>query len=186
MVYFYLFYEFFKIGLFAVGGGMATVPFLLDLATKYDWYTASEFANMVAISQSTPGPVGINMATYAGYEAGGVLGAFVATLGLVTPAFFIIMLIAKFMQNFSDNHIVKAVFTGIRPVVAALILCAVWELCALSLFTTSSTGTLVPIYINIVIAIALFACMQVKQWKKIHPLWWILIGAILGVILNLN
>ncbi len=186
MVYFYLFYEFFKIGLFAVGGGMATVPFLLDLADKYNWYTASEFANMVAISQSTPGPVGINMATYAGYEAGGVLGAIIATLSLVTPALFIIMLIAKFMQNFSDNATVKAVFTGIRPVVAALILCAVWELCELSLFATTTTGTLSPIYINILIAIILFSCMQIKKLKNIHPLWWILIGSIAGIALNLN
>ncbi len=186
MVYFYLFYEFFKIGLFAIGGGMATVPFLLDLADKYNWYTASEFANMVAISQSTPGPVGINMATYAGYEAGGILGAIIATLALVSPALVIIMLIAKFMQDFSDNHIVKAVFSGIRPVVAALILCAVWELCALSLFVTTTEGALVPIFINILIAVALFGCMQIKKLKKIHPLWWILIGAILGIILHLN
>lgn len=186
MVYLYLFYEFFKIGLFAVGGGMATVPFLLDLAEKYDWYTASEFANMVAISQSTPGPVGINMATYAGYEAAGILGSLVATLGLVMPAFFIIMLIARFMRDFSDNHIVKAVFTGIRPVVAALILCAVWELCALSLFTTTDAGSFSPIYINIGIAVMLFGCMQIKKLKKIHPLWWILIGALVGIALNLS
>lgn len=186
MVYIYLYYEFFKIGLFAVGGGMATVPFLLDLATKYNWYTASEFANMVAISQSTPGPVGINMATYAGYEAGGILGALIATLGLVTPAFFIIMLIARFMRDFSDNKTVKAVFTGIRPVVAALILCAVWELCQLSLFTTTAEGTLSPIYINIIISVILFGCMQIKKLKKLHPLWWILIGALAGIALNLG
>ncbi len=185
MIYVQLFVEFFKIGLFAVGGGMATVPFLLDLATKYDWYTTAEFANMVAISQSTPGPVGINMATYAGFEAGGVLGAFVATFGLISPALVIIMVIAKFMQDFSDNPTVKAVFTGIRPVVAALIFYAVWELCKLTLFLTNTDGSISPIYINIVICVGLFGLMQLKQLKKLHPLWWILAGAIIGIVLQL-
>ncbi|MFI3172345.1 MAG: chromate transporter [Eubacteriales bacterium] len=185
MVYIQLFIEFFKIGLFAVGGGMATVPFLIDLTTKYDWYTTAEFANMVAISQSTPGPVGINMATYAGFEAGGVFGAFIATMGLVSPALVIIMLIAKFMQNFSENNTVKAVFIGIRPVVAALILCAVWELCKLSLFLFETDGSYTPITINIIMCVVLFSCMQIKQLKKLHPLWWILIGSLLGILLKL-
>ena len=185
MIYLQLFAEFFKIGLFAVGGGMASVPFLLDLADKYDWYTTAEFANMVAISQSTPGPVGINMATYAGYEAGGILGACIATFGLVAPALVIIMIIAKFMQNFSDNPTVKAIFSGIRPVVAALILCAVWELCMLTLFVTNADKSTSPILVNIIVCIILFAFMQIKQLKKIHPLWWILIGAIAGIVLQL-
>ncbi len=185
MIYIVLFYEFFKIGLFAIGGGMATIPFLIDLAGKYDWYTTAEFANMVAISQSTPGPVGVNMATYAGYEAAGILGGFVATLGLVTPAFFIIVLIAKFMQNFSHNKIVKAVFTGIRPVVAALIFLATWELCLLTFFITSEDGSLIPILINIIVCLGLFGLMQLKKLKKLHPLWWVLIGACLGMLLQL-
>ncbi len=185
MIYITLFYEFFKIGLFALGGGMATIPFLIDLAGKYDWYTTAEFANMVAISQSTPGPVGINMATYAGYEAAGLFGGFIATMGLVTPAFFIIVVIAKFMQNFSDNKIVKAVFTGIRPVVAALILLATWELCTLSFFITETDGSYTPILINIIIGLGLFGLMQLKKLKKMHPLWWVLIGTVLGIVLQL-
>ena len=80
MIYLSLAYEFFKMGLFAIGGGMATLPFLMDLTTKYDWYTASELANMIAISESTPGPVGVNMATYAGYQAAGIPGALVSPL----------------------------------------------------------------------------------------------------------
>lgn len=185
MILFTLFYEFFQIGLFAIGGGMASVPFLIELAGKYNWYTIEEFANMVAISQSTPGPVGINMATYAGYEAAGVLGGCIATLGLVTPSLIIIMIIARFMQDFSDNATVKAVFSGIRPVVAALIFAAVWQLCELSLFTTTETG-MSPIYINIVLAILFFGCMQIKKLKKIHPLWWILAGSIAGIIFQLG
>ena len=121
MIYLILAYEFFKIGLFSIGGGMATLPFLMDLTNKYDWFTVSELTNMVAISESTPGPVGINMATYAGYNAAGVLGAVVATLALTAPAWIIIIVIAKFLENFSENTNVKAAFYGIRPAVAALI-----------------------------------------------------------------
>ena len=121
MIYLILAYEFFKIGLFSIGGGMATLPFLMDLTGKYDWFTISELTNMVAISESTPGPVGINMATYAGYNAAGVPGAIVATLALTAPAWIIIILIAKFLENFSENRNVKAAFYGIRPAVAALI-----------------------------------------------------------------
>lgn len=121
MIYFQLFYEFFKIGLFAIGGGMATLPFLMDLTARYDWYTKAELTNMIAISQSTPGPVGINMATYAGYNAAGIPGAVVATLSLVAPALVIIMVIAKFLADFNENKTVQAAFYGIRPTVAALI-----------------------------------------------------------------
>ena len=90
MVYLQLFIEFFKIGLFAVGGGLATIPFLMDLPEKYDWYTKADMASMLAISESTPGPVGINMATYAGYNAAGISGGIVATLSLVHPTLLII------------------------------------------------------------------------------------------------
>ena len=106
MIYLTLFYEFFKIGLFAVGGGIATLPFLMDLTDKYDWYTASELTNMIAISESTPGPVGINMATYAGYQAAGIGGAIVATVSLVLPALIIIVIVARFMKKFYDNSTV--------------------------------------------------------------------------------
>ena len=185
MIYLTLFGEFFLIGLFAIGGGMATVPFLIDLTTRYDWYTASEFTNMVAVSQSTPGPVGINMATYAGYEAAGIPGALIATLGLITPALFIMMLIAKFMQNFSERKLVKHIFTGIRPVVAALILYAAWELCGLTLFTSTTTQSFVPLYDNLLLCVLLFACMQYKKLAKVHPLIWILIGAVVGIVFSL-
>lgn len=184
MIYLTLFYEFFKIGLFSIGGGMATIPFLIDLSGKYGWYTTSEFANMVAISQSTPGPVGINMATYAGFQAGGIPGALTATLSLVLPALVIIMVIAKFMQNFSDNPYVKAVFNGIRPTVAALILYAVLELCKISLFTVIDS-TYTPNYISIAICIVLFGLMEIPKLKNLHPLVWIAAGAVLGIVFKL-
>ena len=121
MIYFQLFYEFFKIGLFALGGGLATLPFLYNLAAKYPWFDASMLPNMIAVSESTPGPIGVNMATYAGYSAAGISGGIVATLGLVTPSIIIIMIIAGFLNKFQENLYVKSAFYGLRPAVTALI-----------------------------------------------------------------
>ena len=95
IVYLQLFFEFFKVGLFAIGGGLATLPFLNNLAGKYSWFNHSMLADMVAVSQATPGPIGINMATYAGFEAAGVLGSIIATVSLVLPSFIIIIIIAN-------------------------------------------------------------------------------------------
>lgn len=184
MIYLTLAFEFFKIGLFSIGGGMATLPFLMDLTTKYDWYTASELANMVAISESTPGPVGINMATYAGYNAAGIPGALVATLALTAPALIIIYIIARFLENFSENPTVKSVFYGIRPTVAALIGYAVWELLRIALVTVTN-GTPHINITNVLICIGTFALLQIKQLKKLHPLIWIIAGAVIGILLKM-
>ena len=184
MIYLTLAFEFFKIGLFSVGGGMATLPFLMDLTTKYDWYTASELANMVAISESTPGPVGINMATYAGYHAAGIPGALVATLSLTAPALFIIVIIAKFLENFSENAMVKGAFYGIRPVVAALIGYAVWELLKIALVTGENGVTQVN-YTSVIICLVTFVLLQIKILGKLHPLVWIVAGALIGIVFKM-
>lgn len=184
MIYLTLAYEFFKIGLFSIGGGMATLPFLMDLTSKYDWYTAGELANMIAISESTPGPVGINMATYAGYNAAGVPGAVVATLSLTAPALFIIVIIAKFLENFSEQPTVKAVFYGIRPTVAALIGYAVWELLKIALMSAAGGAAHID-YTNTFICIGALLLLQVKKLQKLHPLVWILAGAVIGIVLKL-
>lgn len=184
MIYLTLAFEFFKIGLFSVGGGMATLPFLMELASKYDWYTASELTNMVAISESTPGPVGINMATYAGYNAAGVPGALVATLSLTAPALIIIVLIARFLSSFSENTTVKAVFYGIRPAVAALIAYAVWELLKIALVTVTN-DTIQLDYTGIAVCAGAFLLMQIKQLKKLHPLMWIIAGAVIGIVFQM-
>ena len=167
MIYLILAYEFFKIGLFSIGGGMATLPFLMDLTNKYDWFTVSELTNMVAISESTPGPVGINMATYAGYNAAGVLGAVVATLALTAPAWIIIIVIAKFLENFSENTNVKAAFYGIRPAVAALIGYAVWELLKIAVVSVENGKVDVNV-INVVVCAAAFGLLQVKKLGKLQ------------------
>lgn len=184
MIYLTLAYEFFKIGLFSIGGGMATLPFLMDLTAKYDWFTASELANMVAISESTPGPVGVNMATYAGYNAAGVSGAIVATLALTAPAIIIISIIAKFLENFSENATVKSVFYGIRPTVAALIGYAVFELLKIAIMTTVN-GHIQFDYLSIAICLIVVALLQIRQLKKLHPLIWILAGAVLGIVFKM-
>lgn len=184
MIYLTLAYEFFKMGLFAVGGGMATVPFLMDLTTKYDWFTASELANMIAISESTPGPVGVNMATYAGYQAAGISGALVATLSLTAPALLIMIMIAKFLANFSENPTVKAAFYGIRPAVAALIGYAVWELLKIALVSVENGVSHIN-YLNVVICLGTLGLLQIKKLKKLHPLVWIVAGAVVGVVLKL-
>lgn len=184
MIYLTLAYEFFKIGLFSVGGGMATIPFLMELTSKYDWFTASELANMVAISESTPGPVGVNMATFAGYHAAGIPGALIATLSLTAPALIIIVIIARFLENFSESNTVKAVFYGIRPTVAALIGYAVWELLKITLMSTVN-GTVQPDYTSAIICIGAFLLMQVEKFKKLHPIIWIVIGAVIGIVLEL-
>ena len=184
MIYLTLFIEFFKIGLFSIGGGMATLPFLMELTTKYDWFTASELSNMVAISESTPGPVGINMATFAGFHAAGIPGAIVATLSLTLPALVIIIVIARFLENFSENPTVKAIFYGIRPTVAALIGYAVFELLKIALLTITDTGYQAD-YTGIVVCLAAFLLLQVKHLKNLHPLIWIAGGAVAGIVLKL-
>ena len=175
-----LFGEFFKIGLFAVGGGPATLPFLMDLTEKYDWYTMQQLTNMVAISESTPGPIGLNMATYAGVQTMGVFGGLVATTGLVLPSIIVITIIAKFMEGFSENRFVKAAFYGIRPAVTALIASAVWGICKVSLFTENG-GQMLPEVKTIVLCILIFGLLQIKKLNKLHPIVWILSAAVIGV-----
>jgi len=184
MIYLSLFYEFFKIGLFAVGGGMATIPFLMELPEKYAWFTTSELVNMIAVSESTPGPIGINMATYAGYQAAGVLGAFTATLSLVTPAIIIIIIIAKFLENFSENPTVKAAFYGIRPTVAALIGYAVFQLIKVTLFAVTASGYQ-PDFTGLLVCAVIFVLLQWPKLAKLHPILWLLGGAAAGIILKL-
>jgi len=176
-----LFISFFKIGLFAVGGGPATIPYLMDLTQTKDWFTMQELTDMIAISESTPGPLGLNMATYAGYAAAGPLGGLIASLGLVFPSVVVIIIIAKFLQNFSDNKYVKAAFFGIRPAVTALIAMAVYNLCKVSLFVETESG-MQPAIKTIVLAVVVFVLMQNKKLKKMHPALWLLGAAIVGVI----
>lgn len=176
-----LFISFFKIGLFAIGGGPATIPYLMDLTTVRDWFTMKELTNMIAISESTPGPLGLNMATYAGFTAAGVLGGVIASLGLVFPSVVIIILIARFLKDFNENKYVKAAFFGIRPAVTALIAMAVFNLCKVSLFIEKE-GATVPAFKTIALAVAVFVLMQNQKLKKMHPGISLLFAAVIGAV----
>ena len=180
----HVFYEFFKIGLFAIGGGPATIPFLIDLSEKTDWYTMEELTNMIAISESTPGPVGMNMATYVGFQTLGVFGGVISSIGLTFPSVVVIVLIAKFLNNFNDKPYVKKAFWGIRPAVTGLIFAAVVGLCKASLVVVSDSGY-EPAVGSIVICIAAFVLMQIPKMKKMHPVVWIIAAAVAGLVFRL-
>ena len=179
-----VFYEFFKIGLFAIGGGPATIPFLIDLSEKTDWYTMEELTNMIAISESTPGPVGMNMATYVGFQTLGIFGGVVSSIGLTFPSVVVIILIAKFLNNFNDKPYVKTAFWGIRPAVTGLIFAAVVGLCKASLVVVSDSGYK-PAVGSIIICIAAFVLMQIPKMKKMHPVVWIIAAAVVGLVFRL-
>ena len=140
MIYLTLFIEFFKIGLFAIGGGAATIPFLFDLSEKYKWFSFEELTNMIAVAESTPGPIGVNMATFAGFQTAGILGGIIATIGLVTPSVIIIVLIAKLLKNYAQNQNVQLVLNSIRPAVLALIIFALMSIVKISIVDYLSFG----------------------------------------------
>lgn len=116
-----LYWEFFKTGLFAVGGGMATLPFLKNIGETTGWYTYGDLMNMLAVSESTPGPIGINMATYVGFTVAGVPGAVIATIGEVTPSIIVILIVAMMLKKFRENKYVDRAFYGLRPASTGLI-----------------------------------------------------------------
>ena len=194
MTYLRLFYEFFKTGLFAIGGGMATLPFLKDIGASTGWYTYSDLLNMLAVSESTPGPIGINMATYVGFTVAGIPGAIVSTLGEVTPSIIIILIIAALLKNFRDNRYVNMAFYGLRPASSGLIggACVAVVLQVLlgsqiltvegSLLGRFQTGGGIN-YPGIVLAgILLVLTNVVKPTKKLHPIVFILASAVVGVL----
>lgn len=172
MTYLLLFWEFFQIGLFAVGGGLVTVPFLFNLAEKYPWFSAKELADMIAVSQSTPGPVGINMATYAGYSAAGIGGAMLATLSEVLPSMVVVAFIAKMLDKWYCNRHVNNILEAIRPAVLALILFAGWDI---------AKETIVD-YKSAVILLILTIAMRLY---KTSAIFYILISAVIGIMLKI-
>lgn len=183
-VYLQLFIEFFQIGLFAVGGGPATIPFLMDLPSRYDWYTVEDVASMLAVSESTPGPIGINMATYAGFNAGGIAGGITATMALVLPSIIVIVIIAKILESFSKNRYVQSAFGTIRPTVTGLIAVAVWGIFQTSLFTGADGGFQFPV-ILVAVCAAYALLMNLGKLKKLHPAFWFLCGAVMGIVFEL-
>lgn len=187
MIYLQLFYEFFKTGLFAIGGGLATLPFLYDIARDYSWFDESTLADMLAVSQSTPGPIGINMATYAGFNAAGVVGSIIATIALVMPSFIIIIIIARFLNKFRESKQIEAIFYGIRPAVTGLIAVAWFEIINISILTLSKfieTKNILNLfdYKALILFIVVFF---ISRNSNKHPIIFLLIGAFAGILFKL-
>ena len=185
-LYLQLFWEFFKTGLFAVGGGMATLPFLYDISDQTGWFTHTQLADMIAVSESTPGPIGVNMATYVGYVSGGIGGAVVATLGLITPSVIVILVIAAFLKAFRDSKYVAAAFYGLRPASTALIAAALVSVARITFFAGDFSPDGITInWKAIVLAAALLVLTRrtpgVKNW---HPIVFIAFSALVGVIFH--
>lgn len=188
MIYLQLFYEFFKAGLFAIGGGMATLPFLYDISDTTGWFTYGQLADMVAISESTPGPIGVNMATYVGFTTAGIPGAVVATIGLITPSIIIILIIAGFLKAFKDSKYVQSAFYGLRPASTGLIAAAGLSVAVLVLFqkelyeATGKLTDLINIESVLLIVVLYVFTNLVKKTKDLHPVVFIAASAVIGIV----
>lgn len=181
-----LFYEFFKIGLFSVGGGLATLPFLYRLSDKYDWFTKAMITDMIAVSESTPGPLGINMATFTGFQNMGPLGSLLATVGVILPSVIIIIWISKFLTKFRDNKYVEQIFYCIRPTVTGMIGAAGFSVIAHSLFGRAGLDELFSVGVKGILQFKeciLFVVMFILMNKfEKHPIFYIILGAVVGVL----
>jgi chromate transporter len=185
MILLRLYWEFFKTGLFAVGGGLATFPFLARMGDCTAWFTRNQLANMIAVSESTPGPIGVNMATYVGFTTAGIPGVISATIGLITPSVVIILMIAGFLSNYRENICVKSMFVCLRPASMGLIAAAGLSVAVISfLYREPGTGSLLSI-INmkaVILAAALLVLTRgIGKTRKLHPIIWILVSAAVGI-----
>lgn len=183
MIYLQLFYEFFKTGLFAIGGGLATLPFLRDISVKTGWFTEALLGDMIAVSESTPGPIGVNMATYAGYLTADVPGALIATLGLVAPSILVMLIIARMLDSFRNNPYVNAAFYGLRPAVVGLIGAAGISVVKTSLVHLPYTGNLLQFFDWPSVGIFVLVFILMRKLKK-HPIVYLIGSAIAGIFLG--
>ena len=187
MIFLLLFREFFKTGLFAVGGGLATLPFLYEISDKMRWYTHADVADMIAVSESTPGAIGINMSTYAGFLTGGVPGGIVATLGLACPSVIIIIIISRLLTKFKDNKYVEYAFYGLRAASIAMISAAglnVAKIALVNLSALSDGGGLLKFFRLPAILLAAILFIAQKKLKKIHPVVFIAFSAVVGIVFH--
>ncbi|WP_455537790.1 chromate transporter [Terrisporobacter sp.] len=190
MIYLKLFLEFFKTGLFSVGGGLATLPFLYNMQEKTNWFTSGQLTDMIAISQSTPGPMGINMATYVGFLSAKLFGALVSTLSIITPSIIIILIISRFLRAFRENKYVDAAFYGLRPASTGLIAGAGMTVVLMTLFQIDlfkNTGSILDLFNwkSIILAIVIYVLSNnIKQTKKLHPVFFIAGSAVVGIVFN--
>lgn len=186
MIYLILFLEFFKIGLFTIGGGFAMIPLIEEIAVRYGWMTEGEFFDLIGVCESTPGPIAINMATYIGSSQGGLLGSIVATLGVVLPSFIIILIIATVMKNMTKNKFFKGFMEGVKPVIVALIM-STGFLLLLKIAGMTSDNVFNPDFIQIIIfciITAVFFIYKKTVKKKMGSVFIIMLSAILGIVIS--
>ena len=183
MIQLRLFYEFLKIGLFAVGGGMAALPFIQDMAERTGWCTSAQIAD----TESTPGPIGINMATYVGFEVGGITGALAATLGVVIPGVILVILVMAIIGKFRGNKLVEGAFYGLRPASTALIAAAGVLVCEITFLNldlyaeTENIANLLNFKAFVLAAVLLVLTRAVKPTKNLHPVIFIAFSAVVGI-----
>ena len=186
MIYLRLFWEFFKTGLFAIGGGMATLPFLHDIGEATGWFTQAQLMNMLAVSESTPGPIGINMATYVGCNIAGFVGGVVATMGEILPSIVIVVIVSKSLERFRGSKTVDAAFYGLRPAVTGLIAAAGISVVQVSMFhfdLYEQTGVLMDAFDFKKLIFFAVAFAAIKKFK-LHPIVYIACAAVIGIVLS--
>lgn len=180
-------FEFFKTGLFAIGGGLATLPFLYEIGNKTGWFTSADVADMIAISESTPGPIGINMATYVGFTSFGLPGALLGPLSMVVPSVVIILVISKVLQKFKESKTVQHIFYGLRPASAGLIIAAGLGVAKIVFLHTELLQTTANVlewlnYKTILLAVGLHLLMKKVE---VHPILVIAIAGVTGILFQL-
>lgn len=191
LLYGEMFVRFFLIGLFAIGGGLATLPFLVDLGEVTGWFTQADISNMVAISESTPGPLGINMATYIGFQISsnygtlaGVAGAIIAPFGVVAPSLIIIIIVSKILSRFKDSKYVQYAFYGLRAASFGLIVSALISVARIAFLGTESTFSFESMnWLCLVLSVIIFAVSM--KFKKVHPITLIVFAAVMGIIFKM-
>ena len=198
MLYLKLFWEFFKAGLFAIGGGMATVPFLQEISRKTGWYTAGDLADMIAVSESTPGPIGVNMATYVGYTTvhnhygsiAGIFGGILSTVGLVMPSVIIILIVARFLEKFRENRYVNAAMYGLRAASVALISSAGISIVMIAVFQINSIeewkAAVIDYRCFVLAVLVLIMTRWVPKIKDLHPIIFIIASAVIGIAFHMS
>ena len=189
MIYLRLFLEFVKIGLFSVGGGMATLPFLYELSDKTGWFTHHQLADMLAVSESTPGPIGINMATYVGFTVAGIPGAILASVGVILPGAILVILITMVIAKFRKSPYVEGAFYGLRPTSVGLIAAAGLLVAKITFLPglEGGAGNLLSVlnWKALVLAgVLLVLTRYIKTTKALHPVVFIAFSAVVGILFS--
>ncbi len=184
MTFLLLCFEFAKIGLFSFGGGYATLPFLYHMSEVYGWFSSKELSQMLAVSSITPGPVGLNVATFAGFKTAGILGSFCATMSIMLPSFFFVLLVSKMLKKFKDSPVLNSIMYTLRPVCAAMLAAVAFRLLLESVVKFNNFSDFVFNNVDFK-AFLLFVILLIFSLKiKKDPLIYLAFGAIAGILLH--